>query len=163
MIINYSTHSNMNKYLYSLLLLIATLTVGCGGDTLQGDIDDIRERLTEEGLISDAQETPEGVFIVTHTPGNGVDFPSPTQTVNIRYTGRLFEEGTIFDMTTGTDPSQLNLQNVIEGWRIGIPLLSKGEKADLYIPSSLAYGQFDRAGIPGGSILVFEVELISFF
>ena len=153
----------MTKYLYGLLLLVAAFTTGCGGDTLEDDIDDIRARLTEEGLIDQTNETPEGVFIVTHTPGNGVDFPSPTQTVNIRYTGRLFEDGTIFDMTTGTDPSQLNLQNVIDGWEIGIPLLSKGEVADLYIPSSLAYGQFDQPGIPGGSILIFEVELISFF
>jgi FKBP-type peptidyl-prolyl cis-trans isomerase len=49
---------------------------------------------------------------------------------------------------------------VIEGWDEGIAQLSKGTIANLYIPSSLAYGPNGNSGIPPNSVLIFNVELI---
>ena len=48
----------------------------------------------------------------------------------------------------------------IEGWKIGIPLIKKGGKLKLIIPSALAYGCNDISGIPGNSILFFDIDLI---
>jgi FKBP-type peptidyl-prolyl cis-trans isomerase FkpA len=36
-----------------------------------------------------------------------------------------------------------------------------GSKYKFYIPYELAYGPFDNPPIPGGSVLIFEVELLA--
>jgi peptidylprolyl isomerase len=37
----------------------------------------------------------------------------------------------------------------------------EGEKFRLFIPSKLAYGNRPAGAIPGGSVLIFDVELIA--
>ncbi|MBF1047709.1 MAG: FKBP-type peptidyl-prolyl cis-trans isomerase, partial [Porphyromonadaceae bacterium] len=32
---------------------------------------------------------------------------------------------------------------------------------ELYLPAELAYGKYDQPGIPGGSTLIFDIELLS--
>ena len=39
-------------------------------------------------------------------------------------------------------------------------VLSEGNKWELYIPAEMGYGKFSQPGIPGGSTLIFEIELI---
>lgn len=34
-----------------------------------------------------------------------------------------------------------------------------GDKWEVYIPSEMGYGKFSQPGIPGGSTLIFEIEL----
>lgn len=35
-----------------------------------------------------------------------------------------------------------------------------GDKWELYIPDEMGYGKFSQPGIPGGSTLIFEIELL---
>ena len=35
-----------------------------------------------------------------------------------------------------------------------------GDKWELYIPAEVGYGKFSQPGIPGGSTLIFEIELL---
>jgi peptidylprolyl isomerase len=37
-----------------------------------------------------------------------------------------------------------------------------GDKWEVYIPAEQAYGSRSQHGIPGGSTLIFEIELIAF-
>lgn len=53
-----------------------------------------------------------------------------------------------------------SLHGVIKGWQEGLQLMKEGAKYKFYIPSELAYGSMDRPGIPGHSVLIFEVELL---
>jgi FKBP-type peptidyl-prolyl cis-trans isomerase FkpA len=58
------------------------------------------------------------------------------------------------------------LGTLIDGWKIGVPLIKKGGQIRLYIPPSLGYGSSDvrdnqgRVIIPGNSILIFDITLI---
>jgi len=98
------------------------------------------------------------------SPGDGVTFPTAGDTVVIHYVGTLTEGGAKFDSSRDrNDPfrTKIGVGQVIKGWDLGIPQLSKGEKAVLICPSDLAYG--DRGFppvIPAGASLTFEVELI---
>jgi len=51
---------------------------------------------------------------------------------------------------------------VIPGWAEGIRMMSEGDKAKLYVPPNLAYGEGGAGGVIGpNSVLIFEVDLIS--
>ncbi len=90
--------------------------------------------------------------------------PISGQKVKVNYTGKLMD-GTVFDSNTGKGPFEfiLGRGQVIRGWDEGIALLKKGEKATLYIPSYLAYGESSPSPkIPANSTLIFDVELVDF-
>lgn len=92
-------------------------------------------------------------------PGEGPN-PKPTETVKVNYTGTLID-GTVFDSSvTRGQPVEFQLDQVIPGWTEGIQKINKGGKIKLYIPPSLAYGDEGRPGIPPGSTLIFDVELL---
>nr|MBA2745821.1 FKBP-type peptidyl-prolyl cis-trans isomerase [Flavisolibacter sp.] len=48
----------------------------------------------------------------------------------------------------------------IRGWTEALQLMPVGSKYKLYIPHALGYGMNDNGQIPGGSVLVFEVDLL---
>ena len=52
------------------------------------------------------------------------------------------------------------MRELIEGWLIALKQMRIGDKWEIYIPSELGYGKISQPGIPAGSTLIFEVELI---
>ena len=50
--------------------------------------------------------------------------------------------------------------SIIAGLKEGTKQLSVGDKATIFIPYHLAYGEFGNRGIPGKSNLIFEVEIV---
>ena len=101
---------------------------------------------------------PSGLAYEILKPGEG-DFPKPTDSVKVFYTGTLVN-GTKFDSNVGGEPAEFQLNGVIPGWTEGIQKINKGGKIKLYVPSALAYGEEGNQGIPPSSALVFEVELL---
>jgi peptidylprolyl isomerase len=105
---------------------------------------------------------PSGLIYVEKQAGTGPK-PMNGKKVKVHYTGMLLD-GTKFDSSVDRgEPFEfaLGTQAVIEGWDLGIALMSQGGKGILIIPSKLAYK--DRGAgetIPPFSPLVFEVELV---
>ena len=65
-----------------------------------------------------------------------------------------------FDSSRGGVPLACRLCDLIEGWIIAIQQMHIGDKWELYIPAEVGYGKFSQPGIPGGSTLIFEIELL---
>jgi FKBP-type peptidyl-prolyl cis-trans isomerase len=103
-------------------------------------------------------ELPDGLRYEIVKAGDGTA-PKPTDTVKVNYTGTLFN-GTVFDSSAQRGPAEFALDKVIPGWTEGLQKTSKGGKIKLYVPPQLAYGDDGRPGIPPGSVLIFEVELL---
>ncbi len=102
---------------------------------------------------------PSGLHYEILKPGTGPS-PKPTETVRVHYTGTLLD-GSVFDSSVQRgEPAEFPLDQVISGWTEGIQKMNKGGKIKLYVPPQLAYGDDGRPGIPPGSTLVFEVELL---
>lgn len=88
--------------------------------------------------------------------------PGPHSRVKCHYEGRL-TDGTIFDSSYKRgEPATFSLDQVIPGWTEGLQLMSVGEKYEFTIPPQLGYGERGIPGhIPGNTVLIFTVELLS--
>lgn len=107
-----------------------------------------------------AEQLPSGVIVSPITEGDG-DNPAATSTVTVHYHGTL-RDGTVFDSSVERDePATFPLTGVIPCWTEGVQRIAVGGKAKLLCPSDTAYGDAGVPGIPGGSALLFEVELLS--
>lgn len=107
-------------------------------------IDQSNELIIEDLTAGEGQEAKEG------------------DTVEMHYVG-TFTDGTKFDSSRDrgqTFSFTIGAGQVIEGWDQGIPGMKVGGMRKLTIPSDLAYGDYDYGPIPGGSTLIFEVELM---
>ncbi len=94
-------------------------------------------------------------------PGTG-KAPVESSMVTVHYRGRLLS-GVVFDESYARgEPTTFRLNQVIKGWTEGLQLMREGATYEFYIPNHLAYGE-QPAGqlIPPGSMLIFEVELLS--
>jgi FKBP-type peptidyl-prolyl cis-trans isomerase FkpA len=70
-------------------------------------------------------------------------------------------DGTEFDSSfSRNEPVEFGLDHVIPCWTEGLQKMKVGGKAQLVCPAELAYGDKGRPSIPGGSALIFEVELV---
>ena len=108
----------------------------------------------------DIKTTESGLQYMIIEEGSG---PKPTidDTIRVEYEGTLID-GTIFDSTNERQgPEDIPLNMVISGWAEGIMLMNAGSKYRLYIPSSLAYGEWGVGQIiPQYSTLIFTVDLL---
>ncbi len=103
-----------------------------------------------------------GIYYEILEAGTGTT-PTASDYIAITYVGKLLN-GDIFDQMSTPNNTAGNqhwpLSGLIEGWKIGIPLIKEGGKIRLLIPSALAYGCDGRGSIPGNAPLFFEVSLV---
>ncbi|MGI9277011.1 MAG: FKBP-type peptidyl-prolyl cis-trans isomerase [Endozoicomonas sp.] len=118
--------------------------------------DYLKKNAEKDGVIT----TESGLQYAVVEAGKGKK-PALTDTVTVHYTGTLID-GTVFDSSVERgQPTTFPLGNVIQGWQEGLQLMPEGSKYQLTIPADLAYGDRPVGNIPPGSVLVFEVELLS--
>ena len=122
---------------------------------LDEDTKDINQYLSESNLT--ARQDTSGLQYIIHSEAGGKK-PSVDDCVEVKYTGKFLKTGEVFDQA---ERVAFPLNGVIAGWKLGIPLLGKGDSGTFYIPSKLAYGPQGYAGaIPPDAILIFDVTLL---
>ncbi len=116
----------------------------------------LADKATEDGVIP----LPKGIYYKVISKGRGDDVhPSPRSIVTVHYTGKTIN-GKKFDSSRGGAPVAFRLNQLIEGWIIAIQQMCIGDKWEVYLPAEMGYGRFSQPGIPGGSTLIFEIELL---
>ena len=111
---------------------------------------------TKQGVVT----TASGLQYEVITQGSG---PKPTakDTVVCNYKG-TFQDGREFDNSYRRGrPIEFAVTGVIRGWTEVLQLMPAGSKYKVYVPYQLGYGNSDYNGIPGGSLLIFEIELLN--
>ncbi len=117
------------------------------------------EYLKENSKMEGVVQLEDGLQYKVLKEGSGRN-PAVTDSVMIHYRG-MFTDGTIFDMSYDRGPVGVRLNKIIKGLSEGILLMKPGAIYELYIPPELAYGDKNFANvIPGGSTLVYSVEMI---
>jgi FKBP-type peptidyl-prolyl cis-trans isomerase len=112
------------------------------------------EGFTPVESVSELQSTDSKV-------GDGPE-AKPGDTVTVDYTGAVAATGKIFESSKDSgQPATLSLDQVIDGWKEGIPGMKVGGTRRLVIPADKAYGANppQGSGIPANAALVFDVTL----
>jgi len=151
----------MKKIVLSVLVLcIAVLIFSCGkSDTGCQPVPVASEKAQLQAYCSANGITPtehsSGLFYEIITAGSGTT-PKDTSIVSVVYTGKYLSGG-VFDGSA--NPITFRLNGVIDGWKLGIPLISKGGRIKLIIPSALAYSCTGKGSIPPNTPLFFDLTL----
>ena len=112
-----------------------------------------------EKTKADMKVTASGLQYKVLTEGTG-PMPKDTDTVVAHYKGTL-TNGEKFDSSYDRgQPAEFPVKGVIPGWTEALKMMKVGSKWLLHIPPELGYGPNPRPGIPGNSVLIFEVELV---
>ncbi len=84
-------------------------------------------------------------------------------TITVHYTGWLWDGATEFDSSWDSAPVSFQLSEgyLIDGWTQGLVGYPVGSQVLLVVPSDLGYGDEDSGTIPGGSTLVFVVDILA--
>jgi len=157
----------MRKYLLFIGVLIVGLA-SCSKDNgptpppfdeaAQAKIDDERIKVyLEEHPQITATKHSSGLYYQIIQEGTGAN-PTASSLVTVDYKGETIK-GSVFDQ--GTYTTRLDLRgDVIDGWKVGLPLVKTGGTILLILPSRLAYGQVSPGpGIGANSVLIFTLKL----
>lgn len=121
----------------------------------------IVDQYNSGALNSKMKDGPDGLRYIIHEEGEGPNAEN-NQQATVLYYG-VVKDGTMFDnafMRGRGYTFGVGQGSVIKGWDLGIPLLNKGAKATLFIPSELGYGERGSPPkIAPNSELIFYVEL----
>ena len=119
-----------------------------------------KEWLVHKSKEEGVKALPKGIFYRVVAEGNGDGkHPTPRSIITAHYTGRTIN-GQEFDSSRGGAPLAIRLCDLIEGWIIALQQMCVGDKWEVYIPAEMGYGKFAQPGIPAGSTLIFEIELL---
>ncbi len=154
-----------SKVIVGFFAVLAFISGACLGDG--EDIPDFNEQLEKDILridnyldehnVQNVVEHSSGIRYVLNMDSVGGKKITIDSCVTVDYVGKLMANGVEFDK--GTNIS-FPLSGVIDGWKIGIPLLNEGDSATLYIPSGFAYGYYGYPPeIPSNANLIFHVAV----
>lgn len=143
------------KFKFPLIAAFVALLslTACGGGGSSGS-----------GSASTAVASPAAFSFTDTTSGSGAAATAGKK-VTVKYTGWLYSatapnnKGTQFD--SGSFSFVVGSGAVIQGFDMGVQGMKVGGKRTVIIPYTMGYGSAGTSGIPGGSGLVFDIELVS--
>ena len=123
------------------------------------------EKIAKEKYAG-AVKTAGGTLVQIIKQGTGAACDSG-KLISMKYEGK-FTNGEVFDGNmNSTDPARsktldfvLGVDPMMKGWEEGVRLLRVGTVAKFFIPYTSGYGTQQYQKIPGGSNLMFDVEIV---
>lgn len=123
---------------------------------VQANKDWLVAKSQEEGVMP----LDRGIYYKVVAEGkNDGKHPTRRSIVTAHYTGWTIN-GKKFDSSRGGAPIAFRLSDLIEGWIVAMQKMCVGDKWEVYLPAEMGYGKYSQPGIPGGSTLIFEIELL---
>jgi len=124
------------------------------------NIDAGKKFLAENRKRPTVKVTKSGLQYEVITMGTGKK-PSKNDKITCNYTG-AYIDGTEFNNSYKMGgPISFTVNGVIKGWTEALLMMPVGSKWKLYVPYTLGYGPGQYQTIPGGSALVFEIDLLA--
>ena len=119
-----------------------------------------RAWLAEKAKEPGVKPLDKGIFFKVIKPGNH-NGPTPNRgsVITAHYVGKTIN-GKTFDSSRGATAPAFRLRDLISGWIIALQQMLVGDRWEIYLPAEQAYGKMNQPGIPGGSTLIFDIELL---
>lgn len=116
-------------------------------------------------------------YIIAHveSEGDGSIRPFYNDSVRVHYRGHLipstsYKSGYVFDQSyQGTFnsatavPAKFQVSGVVNGFATALLNMHLGDRWEVYIPYYLGYGTDASQTIPGGSTLIFNIDLVGIY
>jgi len=125
--------------------------------TRRRDIDFLQKSVARNGVV----QLPSGLHYKVQRSGEkDGPAPGPTTPCRVHYRG-ILTDGTEFDSSYRRGEALvLRPDQVVPGWSEAMQLMRPGDRWEVILPSHLAYGEQGAGPIPGGAVLVFEMEML---
>lgn len=119
-----------------------------------------REWLQQKAQEPGVKPLDKGIYYKPLKPlSNKGMTPNRNSVVKVHYTGSTIN-GKKFDSSRGGVAPAFRLRELIPGWIIALQQMHVGDRWEVYIPCEQGYGKRATPGIPGGSTLIFDIELL---
>lgn len=118
----------------------------------------LETKAREEGV----RPLDKGVYYRQIKKGSGTASPGRGSVATFHYTGTTIN-GKKFDSSRGGTAPAFRVRDLIVGMQIALTKMHPGDRWEVYIPAEQGYGRMNQPGIPGGSTLIFDIELLGVF
>ncbi len=136
-----------------------TRSRGSAGNNRKAGEEFLLKNKKREGVI----ETESGLQYLVVVEGEG-EHPYNNSIIIVHQRCQLVNGSIIEDTYKENEPSEVKMEELIEGYQEGVQLMKKGGRYKFFIPSELAWGKNGTGSkIPPYSMLVFDVKLIDFW
>ncbi|MCU0378413.1 MAG: FKBP-type peptidyl-prolyl cis-trans isomerase [Bacteroidales bacterium] len=161
-----------NKLFAAALMTVLVTAISCSNSEKKYEEEErslIADYVAEHNIT--VAPDANGLYYIEITPGTGENVEIG-DSLGVYYIGWFLDGEEFNNNTEETTPFRFRLDSygLIEGWTIGLTKMKLGTKAQLLVPSKLAYGSvgygyYDYYGryisiIPGYSPLLFEIEVV---
>jgi FKBP-type peptidyl-prolyl cis-trans isomerase FklB len=167
----YPDWQNYNSTQWNQIYADATQRIAAG---------DTSWKIIKNWSIEDSLHTENTAYIVVHVlnEGTGAGSPLYTDSVRVHYTGWLLPstsyntdgKGYMFDtsLPSGTTeetaaPAQFLVSGLTDGFATALQNMHIGDEWEVYVPWTLGYGTAGSSTIPGYSVLIFDIKLLSYY
>lgn len=163
----------MKRHYFGLMGLLAmVLMVACNkkddapfDPVKQAALDEqlILKYIADKGITDVMKDDTSGLrYKIIEHANTTKDTIELNERMNLNYEGKLLN-GSVFETRQNNTLSDLRLQDLISGWKIGLRKIAEGDSVMLIIPSGLGYGNSGNQAIPANSVLVFNIRLNDFY
>ena len=116
----------------------------------------LKAKREEEGI----KEISLGVLRKIIKSGKSNVRPRQGNVVTVHYKGTLINGKEFDNSYKRSCPEALRVRDLIVGFQVALTQMTIGDHWIVYIPCEQGYGMRSTGNIPGGSTLVFEIELL---
>ena len=116
----------------------------------------IKAKREEEGV----KEIALGVLRKIIKSGKSNVRPRQGNVVTVHYKGTLINGKEFDNSYKRSCPEAFRVRDLIVGFQVALTQMTIGDHWIVYIPCEQGYGMRSAGNIPGGSTLVFEIELL---
>lgn len=132
---------------------------GSAGNNRKAGEDFLIRNAKKEGII----ETTSGLQYQVIEEGEGPS-PNADSFITVHQRCQLINGTVIEDTYKENEPSEVDMNELIEGYKEGLMLMNKGARYKFFIHYDLAWGKKGTGNkIPPFSVLIFDVRLIDFW
>ncbi len=142
--------------------LAVLLLSGAASASAQTEAQSPAAFLAQNAAAADVHVLPSGVqYKVIKAGPQTSRHPTPQDYVKVAYEVALLNGKVVETTFANPDPPTYQLKTLIPAWIDVVPLMQEGDEWMLWAPPERAYGARAVGPIPGGSVLVFRLKLVS--